>query len=117
MSDRLFTFFMLLLFAGIFLGVMLFVGIFLSDHSWMSWIYSVESDGLATFFMLLLFAAVFLGVPGLISWFCLSLQGRILRRMGRRNASKIVRTIEFVCIFAFSYAVLHHVAVSQIHAF
>jgi Ca2+/Na+ antiporter len=115
MSDRLFTFFMLLLFAGIFLGVMLFAGMFLSDdHSWMSWIFSVESDGLFAFFSVLLFAGIFLGLPGLISWFWLSLQGRILRRTGRRNASKIVRTIEFVCIFACSYAVLHHVAVSQI---
>ena len=114
MSDRKFTLFMLLLLAGIFLGVMLFAGIFLSDPSYNKWLDSVESDWLATYFFPLLFAAVFLGVPGLISLFCLSLQGRILRRMGRKNASKIVRTIEFVCVFACSLAVLNHVAVSQL---
>ena len=106
MSDRLFTFFMPLLFAGI-------SGIFLNLPGFLSWFYWLP-DGLFYFVILLLFPAVFLGLPGLISWFCLSLQGRIVRRMGRRNASKIVRTIEFVCIFASSYAVLHHAARSQI---
>jgi hypothetical protein len=105
MSDRLFTFFMPLLFAGI-------SGIFLNLSGFGSWFYWLP-DGLFRFFILLLFAAYFLGLPGLISWFCLSLQGRIVRRMGRRNTSKIVRTIEFVCIFASSFAVLHHVWMSQ----
>ena len=72
------------------------------------------SDGLFIFFILLLFAGIFLGIPGLISWFCLSLQGWILRRRGRSNASKIVRTIEFVGIFACSFVVLTIVARSLI---
>ena len=73
------------------------------------------SDGLFIFFVLLLYAGIFLGIPGLISWFCLSLQGRILHRMGHRNASKVVRTIEFVCIFACSFFVLTTVGRSLIN--
>ena len=108
MSDRLFIFFILLLFAGI-------SGIFLNLSGFISWFYWLPDGLFFYFFIPLLLAGIFLGVPGLISWFCLSLQGRILRRMGRRNASNIVRTIEFVCIFACSYAVLHLVAQSQLY--
>ena len=57
-------------------------------------------------FALLLVLGVFLGVPGLIAWLGVALRGRILRRRGRRNASKIVLAIEFVCIFAYSFVVL-----------
>ncbi len=49
-------------------------------------------------YVLLLLVGVFLVGPGLIAWLVVVLQGWILRRMGRRNASKIVLTIEFVCI-------------------
>ena len=49
-------------------------------------------------YVLLLLVGVFLVGPGLIAWLLVVLQGWILRRMGRRNASKIVLTIEFVCI-------------------
>ena len=49
-------------------------------------------------YVLLLLVGVFLVGPGLIAWLVVVLQGWILRRTGRRNASKIVLTIEFVCI-------------------
>ena len=49
-------------------------------------------------YVLLLLVGVFLVGPGLIAWLVVVLQGWILHRTGRRNASKIVLTIEFVCI-------------------
>ena len=107
MFGRLFIFFILLLFV-------LFSGIYLGIPDVRSWYYGMP-DGLFAFFMLLPFAGIFLGIPGLISWFCLSLQGWILRRRGRRNASKIVRTIEVVCIFACSFVVLTIVGRSFMH--
>ena len=41
---------------------------------------------------------IFLVGPGLIAWLVVALQGWILRRMGRNNASKMVLTIEFLFI-------------------
>ncbi len=49
-------------------------------------------------FVLSLLLGVFLVGPGLIAWLVVALQGWMLRRMGRNNASKMVLTIEFLFI-------------------